>query len=94
MPYKSKSQELACRLRGDPRWNCDAWMAETPNFDALPWRVGGKSKRSPRKHRSPKRTKQKKQTTRKPTKTKRKRRPTKGKRKRSNGNSIGNSVYK
>ena len=40
MPFKSKSQYYyLCKGGGRGKIDCAEWMAHTPNFKALPWRV-------------------------------------------------------
>lgn len=52
MPFSSRSQmsvcykkQIAARSRGkETGWNCDVWLAETPDPACLPYRKGGHPK--------------------------------------------------
>jgi hypothetical protein len=40
MPFASKSQLRTCFARRPKGWNCEKWLAETPDAECLPERVG------------------------------------------------------
>jgi len=41
MPFTSKAQLQACYKRGDPRWNCDEFLAHTSSVCCLPYKKNG-----------------------------------------------------